>query len=112
LNKYSLKAVIKIRVLKIKPWICRFDIPYTDDPEDSKLEVIVQLSQKDARSTLLSDQRQNLVIGFHIMKVEANRRYRVHKVLPIIHNTKTKVTFLMIANRQYCNVIVVHTKLF
>ena len=42
----------------------RFDIPYTDDPEDSKLEIIVQLSQKDARSTLLSDQRQNLVIGF------------------------------------------------
>ena len=61
----------------------RFDIPYTDDPEDSKLEIIVQLSQKDARSTLLSDQRQNLVIGFHIMKVEANRRYRVHKVIKI-----------------------------
>ena len=59
----------------------RFDIPYTDDPEDSKLEIIVQLSQKDARSTLLSDQRQNLVIGFHVMKVEANRRYRVHKVI-------------------------------
>merc|ERR1719414_210769 len=59
----------------------RFDIPYTDDPEDSKLEIIVQLSQKDARSTLLSDQRQNLVIGFHIMKIEANRRYRVHQVV-------------------------------
>ena len=58
----------------------RFDIPYTDDPDDSKLEVIVQLSQRDARSTLLSDQRQNLVIGFHIMKVEANRRFRVHRV--------------------------------
>ena len=62
----------------------RFDIPYTDDPEDSKLEIIVQLSQKDARSTLLSDQRQNLVIGFHVMKVEANRRYRVHKVIKLI----------------------------
>ena len=60
--------------------IFRFDIPYTEDPEDSKLEIIVQLSQKDARSTLLSDQRQNLVIGFHIMKVEANRIYRIHKV--------------------------------
>ena len=59
----------------------RFDIPYVDDPDDSKLEIIVQLSQKDARSTLLSDQRQNLVIGFHIMKVEANRKYRVHKVI-------------------------------
>ena len=55
-------------------------MPYADDPDDSKLEIIVQLSQKDARSTLLSDQRQNLVIGFHIMKVEANRKYRVHKV--------------------------------
>ena len=95
----------------------RFDIPYTDDPEDSKLEIIVQLSQKDARSTLLSDQRQNLVIGFHIMKVEANRRYRVHQViylfftlckrivqlgiLRILFMYFIKVTFLCIRTRYF-----------
>jgi len=49
---------------------------YRFDVEKDGDEVVVQLSQRDRRA----DGGQLLVIGFHIMRVEANRRYRLHRV--------------------------------
>ena len=37
------------------------------------------MSQQDSRSILI-DKKELLVIGFHIMKVEKNRKYRLHRV--------------------------------
>ncbi|MCL4135333.1 UNVERIFIED_CONTAM: hypothetical protein GTU68_052016 [Idotea baltica] len=51
----------------------RFDIKDEDD------DVIIQLMQRDAREKR-KEGALNLVIGFHIMKVEANRRFRVHSI--------------------------------
>lgn len=58
----------------------RFDITKDED------EVIVQLSQEDCRDKLV-EKRKLLVIGFHIMKVEENRKYRVHKTQEGICNS-------------------------
>lgn len=51
----------------------RFDIKEETD------DVIFQLMQRDAREHK-QEGMQNLVIGFHIMKVEENRKYRVHRI--------------------------------
>lgn len=51
----------------------RFDIKEESD------DVIFQLMQKDSRDRK-QEGIQNLVIGFHIMKVEENRQYRVHRI--------------------------------
>eukprot|EP00095_Tigriopus_kingsejongensis_P006591 maker-scaffold516_size150393-snap-gene-0.24 protein:Tk06591 transcript:maker-scaffold516_size150393-snap-gene-0.24-mRNA-1 annotation:"calpain t" len=51
----------------------RFDITKDED------EVIIQLSQEDCREKVV-EKSELLVIGFHVMKVEANRKYRLHKV--------------------------------
>ena len=51
----------------------RLDI--TKDEDD----LIVQLSQEDVRCKV-SEQKELLVIGFHIMKVEENRKFRLHQV--------------------------------
>ncbi|XP_059080886.1 calpain-5-like isoform X2 [Tigriopus californicus] len=58
----------------------RFDISKEED------EIIVQLSQEDCRDKLV-EKRKLLVIGFHIMKVEENRKYRVHKTQEGICNS-------------------------
>ena len=50
----------------------RFDISKEDDG------VIIQLSQSDVRE--LGQKKELLVIGFHIMRVEENRRYRLHRI--------------------------------
>ncbi|KAK4310570.1 hypothetical protein Pmani_017872 [Petrolisthes manimaculis] len=52
---------------------------YRFDIKDETDDVIFQLMQKDAREHK-QEGLQNLVIGFHIMKVEENRRYRVHRI--------------------------------
>lgn len=44
----------------------RFDVADEDQVEP---EIIVQLSQTDARSALLTDKKENVTIGFHIMQV-------------------------------------------
>jgi len=59
----------------------RFDLPPLEDA-DEESEVIVQLSQSDARSALLTDKKDNVTIGFHIMEVESNRKCRVHQLRP------------------------------
>ncbi|KAL7632549.1 UNVERIFIED_CONTAM: hypothetical protein RMT77_017116 [Armadillidium vulgare] len=51
----------------------RFDVKEEED------DVLIQLMQRDAREKR-KEGVLNLVIGFHIMKVEANRRYRVHTI--------------------------------
>lgn len=70
----------------------RFDMEKEED------EVIIQLSQQDCRSRVV-DQRELRVIGFHIMRVEANRKYRLHKIQESPHDLssdyiKTKHIFL------------------
>ncbi len=54
----------------------RFDI-VTDEIDDVK-EVIIQLSQRDTRA-LTIEEKDNLVIGYCILKVEINRKYRLHQ---------------------------------
>eukprot|EP00096_Caligus_rogercresseyi_P010637 TRINITY_DN3959_c0_g1_i1.p1 TRINITY_DN3959_c0_g1~~TRINITY_DN3959_c0_g1_i1.p1 ORF type:complete len:635 (+),score=127.13 TRINITY_DN3959_c0_g1_i1:62-1966(+) len=49
----------------------KFDVYKNDD------EVMIQISQTDQRS----EGNSNKVVGFHIMKVEDNRRYRVHTIM-------------------------------
>ena len=51
----------------------RFDISKEDDA------VIIQLSQSDVRE-LGQQKKELLVIGFHIMRVEENRRFRLHRI--------------------------------
>ncbi|KAG8196268.1 hypothetical protein JTE90_023823 [Oedothorax gibbosus] len=51
----------------------RFDVEADDDT------VMIFLMQKDRRA-LRSQGISHLVIGFHVMKVEANRRYRLHAI--------------------------------
>lgn len=55
----------------------RFDID-TSKPDETK-EVIIQLSQSDTRAVAI-EQKENLVIGFCLLKVEANRKYRLHQM--------------------------------
>ena len=45
---------------------------------DEPREVIIQLSQRDSRS-LLMETKEKLVIGFTILKVEQNRKFRLHQ---------------------------------
>ncbi|XP_066988982.1 calpain-5-like isoform X6 [Macrobrachium rosenbergii] len=52
---------------------------YRFDIKDDNDDVIFQLMQKDARGRK-QEGMQNLVIGFHIMKIEENRKYRVHRM--------------------------------
>ncbi|XP_037074982.1 calpain-5-like isoform X2 [Pollicipes pollicipes] len=52
---------------------------YRFDVDSEVEEVIVQLSQKDQRERK-HEGALNLCIGFHIMKVEMNRKYRVHRI--------------------------------
>ncbi|XP_043194204.1 calpain-5-like isoform X1 [Amphibalanus amphitrite] len=52
---------------------------YRFDVDEEVEEVIVQLSQKDQREKK-HEGALNLCIGFHIMKVEVNRQYRVHRI--------------------------------
>ncbi|XP_064113944.1 calpain-5-like isoform X6 [Macrobrachium nipponense] len=52
---------------------------YRFDIKDDNDDVIFQLMQKDARGQK-QEGMQNLVIGFHIMKIEENRKYRVHRM--------------------------------
>ena len=54
----------------------RFDIETKS--EDETKDVIIQLSQRDSRS-LLMEKKENLIIGFTILKVEFNRKYRLHQ---------------------------------
>ena len=71
----------------------RFDV--TSD----EAEVIIQLSQIDNKSTVLArfdihnkflmilirtefSEKVKLVIGFHLLRVESNREYRLHSVIP------------------------------
>ena len=74
-------------------WFCiRFDV--TSD----EAEVIIQLSQKENKSTVLArfdinkqlliiktgydfSEKVKLVIGFHLLRVESNREYRLHSVI-------------------------------
>ncbi len=53
----------------------RFDVKGAE-VDDTK-EVILQLSQRDTRS-LTIEQKESLVIGFAILKIEINRKYRLH----------------------------------
>ena len=46
----------------------RLDMPPSEEDEP-QAEIIVQLSQSDARSALLTDKKENVTIGFHIMQV-------------------------------------------
>jgi len=55
----------------------RFDINSKDDEE-----IIVQLSQMDDGNNVLIKDKLKLVIGFHLLKVESNREYRLHKRIP------------------------------
>ena len=50
----------------------RFDI---DCDLDDTREIIVQLSQRDARTQIM-ERKDHFVIGFCILKVEDNRKYR------------------------------------
>lgn len=52
---------------------------YRFDVKEETDDVIFQLMQRDAREHK-QEGMQNLVIGFHIMKVEENRKYRVHRI--------------------------------
>lgn len=52
---------------------------YRFDVREETDDVIFQLMQRDAREHK-QEGMQNLVIGFHIMKVEENRKYRVHRI--------------------------------
>ncbi|XP_063586504.1 calpain-5-like isoform X2 [Penaeus indicus] len=68
----------------------RFDIREESD------DVIFQLMQKDTRDRK-QEGIQNLVIGFHIMKVEENRKYRVHRIHESIATSdyiRTRAIFL------------------
>ena len=49
----------------------------TKSDEETK-DVIIQLSQRDSRS-LLMDNKETLIIGFTVLKVEFNRKYRLHQ---------------------------------
>lgn len=49
----------------------------TKSDEETK-DVIIQLSQRDSRS-LLMDNKETLIIGFTLLKVEFNRKYRLHQ---------------------------------
>ena len=65
----------------------RFDVPYLGEDEESDSkgdvnEIIVQLSQSDARTSIITDRKENVTIGFHIMQVESNRKCRVHQLRP------------------------------
>ncbi|KAK8746450.1 hypothetical protein OTU49_017024 [Cherax quadricarinatus] len=51
---------------------------YRFDVKDEVDDVIFHLMQKDTRDRK-QEGIQNLVVGFHVMKVEENRRYRVHR---------------------------------
>ncbi|XP_077987737.1 calpain-5-like isoform X2 [Glandiceps talaboti] len=51
-----------------------FDI--TDDDGD---EVMISISQRDKRADI---EQQNLTIGYRIMSVESNRKYRCHTIKP------------------------------
>ncbi|XP_076054857.1 calpain-5-like isoform X2 [Oratosquilla oratoria] len=51
---------------------------YVFDVKEDTDDVIFQLMQRDAREKR-KEGFQNLVIGYHVMKVEENRRYRVHR---------------------------------
>lgn len=55
----------------------RFDINSKEDEE-----IIVQLSQMDDGNNVLIKDKLKLVIGFHLLKVESNREYRLHKRIP------------------------------
>jgi len=55
----------------------RFDINSKEDEE-----IIIQLSQMDDGNTVLIKDKLKLVIGFHLLKVESNREYRLHKRIP------------------------------
>lgn len=55
----------------------RFDVNSKEDEE-----VIIQLSQIDDGSNVLIKDKLKLVIGFHLLKVESNREYRLHKRIP------------------------------
>ena len=63
---------------ELKFYIFRFDI---ECQHDDTREIIVQLSQRDARS-LLMERKDHYVIGFCILKVEENRKYRMHSLNP------------------------------
>ncbi|KAK8398222.1 hypothetical protein O3P69_003854 [Scylla paramamosain] len=52
---------------------------YRFDVREETDDIIFQLMQRDAREHK-QEGMQNLVIGFHIMKVEENRKYRVHRI--------------------------------
>jgi len=52
----------------------RFDINSKEDEE-----IILQLSQMDDGTHILIKDKLKLVIGFHLLKVESNREYRLHK---------------------------------
>ena len=54
----------------------RFDLPGKEEEE-----VVVQLSQKED-TELTRVERDKLVIGFHLIKVESNREYRLHQRQP------------------------------
>jgi len=54
-----------------------FDINSKEDEE-----IIIQLSQMDDGSNVLIKDKLKLVIGFHLLKVESNREYRLHKRIP------------------------------
>ena len=60
----------------------RFDIPRVEEGDEDPQEIIVQLSQSDARSALLTDKKENKTIGFHIRQVETNRTCRLHRLPP------------------------------
>ncbi|XP_042219812.1 calpain-5-like isoform X2 [Homarus americanus] len=69
---------------------------YRFDIKDETEDVIFQLMQKDTRDRK-QDGIQNLVIGFHVMKVEENRRYRVHRIHESIATSdyiRTRAIFL------------------
>ena len=77
----SIKANICIRSVasvtnKTRFLFFRFDIETKSD-EEAK-DVIIQLSQRDTCS-LLMENKETLIIGFTILKVEFNRKYRLHQ---------------------------------
>ena len=68
---------------------------YRFDIDKDGATVILQLSQSDVRG--LAQKTELLVIGFHIMRVELNRKYRLHRIEPpqvISDYIKTKHIFL------------------
>lgn len=65
------RKLVLVRRVVIHETLHRFDITKEED------DVIFQMSQED----LPGDSRKELlIIGFHIMRVESNRKYRVHKL--------------------------------